>query len=136
VGAGGGGADAGHVPGAQGGGQGGRYARAYLSLLDGIAHIGFVAAGGPPAYYSDALGRLGTALQLAGEVGATDVQRGATQWLARLSVLTGLTPGPAAQTIQTAAEALLRLHAGIGPGPAARDAPEIPWYDEGYIFPV
>lgn len=120
----------------QGGGEVGRYARGYLALLDGVAHVGFVAAGGSPDYYSDALTKFGTALQLAGEVGARDLLRAAVQWLNWLAWLAGLTPGKTATTIRTAAEAMLKLYGGTGPGLGVVETPDVPPYDEAYLFPV
>ena len=119
-----------------GGGESGKYARAFLALLDGIAHVGFVAGGGPPAYYTDALTQFSDAIQWAAEVGARDLFRAAGRWLTWLAWLAGLTPGPDATTIRIATDALLRLHGLTGAGHGLHETPDVPWYDEAYLFPV
>ena len=120
----------------QGGGVASRYAQAYLDLLDGVAHVGFVASGGPPDYYADALNRFGNALQLAAEIGADALRRAAAHWLRWLRWLAGLTAGPSASALPSAVEVLLRLHGENVLQSAILDAPEVPPYDESYLFPV
>src|SRR3954447_17754462 len=72
-----------------------------LALIDGVAHIGFVASGGPPEYYSDALDRFGIALRLVTEIGSGNLRRAAAHWLRWLRWLTGLVPDRSVSTIGT-----------------------------------
>ena len=120
----------------QEGGVIGRYARAYLQLLDGIAHVGFVAGGGPSDYYADAMNRFGNALQLASEIGASELKRDAVHWLHWLGWLANMSAGKSAQMIGAGIQSILRLHGEPGPKHGGIVAPDVPGYDENYLFPT
>jgi hypothetical protein len=116
-----------------GGEAAGGYARAYLHLLDGIAHILYVAAGNPADYYIDALEHLTHCFRLATQVGADDLLRSCCGWLERLAWLTRAESGPTLRPVRLGARAILDAQGFRGDGSVV---PEVPPYDETILFPL
>lgn len=114
------------------GGAYGRYANAYLDLLDGIAHVCAVHRQQHASdYLSTAFDRLRKAWEGMREVGATD-DEALMDWLSLLAGLAGRDPRLA--MLRLGVEAFLESR-GVGPGPVAADgSPPIPWFDEYRVF--
>jgi hypothetical protein len=115
------------------GGAYGRYANAYLDLLDGIAHVCAVHRQQHASdYLSTAFDLLRKAWEGMREVGATDADEALTDWLALLAGVAGRDPRLA--MLRLGVEAFLESR-GVGPGhSAAGGSPSIPWFDESRVF--
>lgn len=115
------------------GGEYGRYAAAYLDLIDGIAHICAVHRQSHGSdYLSTAFDRLCRAWEGLRQVGATEDEESLTDWLSLLAVLAGSNPRLA--MLQLGVEAFLESR-GVGQARVTHgDSPPVPWFDEPRVF--
>jgi hypothetical protein len=114
------------------GGIRGRYALAFLNLLDGIAHVRAVEAGYNPDYLNDAFVRFEKAFMEIRDSGFEDLRALALTWLEILAK--GTATRPSLQALHQETEAF-RRSIGAGPVAASDDAvPSLPWFDESRFF--
>jgi hypothetical protein len=112
------------------GGTHGRYAAAYLDLLDGIAHVCAVRRQGrAQEYLGDAFDRLQSAWVGLQQVDEPDAEEAVTGWLSLLGEMAGRNPQ------------LAMLGLGVGAFLESRGVrgrvsgdPPLPWFDESRIF--
>jgi hypothetical protein len=116
------------------GGKAALYATAYLNLLDGIAHVGAVSLYRNPTFYNDAFDALGRSLELATRAGDDPMIRACLRWFGWLGRFTRA--GVASSILSAGIEAVLMSHGLTIEAMAAAGIPEIPWYDEAWLFPV
>jgi hypothetical protein len=117
-----------------GGGAAAAYPRAYLFMLDGIAHIGYVSLTGLVDYYTDAVSCFTNAFNLADQVNAADLVVASLLWLAWLGQMARLFPTMAVHC--SAIETILSLHGMSAADGSIADPPGIPWYDDSRVFPL
>ncbi len=120
----------------EGGGATGAYARAYLNLIDGIAHIGYVSSNGNVEYYADALDCFMRCYDLASRVDAEELVRASFRWFGWLARLTCSYPDPPLAQVYLGVKAILQSHGLLAEEMSARGVPEIPAYDEARLFPL
>jgi hypothetical protein len=114
------------------GGTRGRYALAFLNLLDGIAHARVVEAGYNPDYLNDAFVRFEKAFTEIRDSGFEDLRAVTLAWLEILAK--GTATRPSLQALHQKAEAF-RRSIGADPTGASGDAvPSLPWFDESRFF--
>jgi hypothetical protein len=118
------------------GGKAALYATAYLNLLDGIANIGAVSVYRNASFYNDAFDAVGRSLELATRVGDDPMIRACLRWFGWLGRFTGPAGGATSSILSAGIEAVLRSHGLTIDAMAAAGIPEIPWYDEAWLFPV
>lgn len=120
----------------QHGGPAGTYLTSYLCLLDGIAHIGGAAKYGNVGFYADAFEQLRRAWELAD--GASDVALAETaiDWIAQLTKSTRLLAGTKWHIVHIGVDAFLTTQGLSGELLSKRGSPDIPWYDERWLFPA
>jgi hypothetical protein len=116
------------------GGAHGRYATAYLDLLDGIAHVCAVHRQNHASdYLSTAFDRLRGAWEGLRQVGAMDEEEALTDWLSLLAELAGRDPRLA--MLGLGVEAFLQSGgAGRARVTHGTDLPPIPWFEEPRVF--
>jgi hypothetical protein len=119
---------------ADGGGRTGRYLRAYLHLVDGIANFGAVDALGDPSFLRDAFGAFTQSLDLARAIEASDLVEASIGWLAHLREAAGPRHAVLAVGVDACFEARGLAERGRDPRLGAR--PALPWYDEATLFPA
>jgi hypothetical protein len=118
-----------------GGGEASKYARAYLSLLDGYAHMVYVAQFGKADYHLDALACFTRCFELATEVGAADLLRANARFLACLAERSRQgTAGPV-RSVHLGALAMLQAQ-GVPAEGGAGPLPDVPAYDDERLFPL
>jgi hypothetical protein len=121
----------------EGGGDAGTYARAYLDLLDGIAHVGYVSTTGTVGYYAEAFTRFTRSYELAGRSAAEDLARASCRWLVWLGQLTSLLPDdPAMVQVHRGVQAILQAQGLLAESQSLTGVPEIPAYDDDRLFPL
>ena len=120
----------------EGGGDAGAYARAYLNLIDGVAHIGYVSSNGQVDYYIDALDCFSRSFVLASRIDAGDLVQATFRWLDWLGRLTSFCPDPPLSQVYLGVKAILQSHGLASDGGKALGVPEIPAYDEEKLFPL
>ena len=118
------------------GGRAGLYATAYLCLLDGVAHIGAVAAYRNDSFYNDAFEAFARALELAMRANHESLIQTCLRWFGWLGRFVAAVPGPASSVLSTGIDAVLGSHGLTRDSVAALGVPEVPWYDEGLLFTV
>jgi hypothetical protein len=121
-----------------GGGRTGRYVRAYLHLVDGIANFGAVRALGDPSYLRDAFSNFTQSLDVARAIAAADLVDANLHWLAHLHDAARPGRSGATEVLALGIDAYLEAQ---GLADAIRDprftaAPGVPWYDEATLFPA
>lgn len=115
-----------------GAGTRGRYALAFLNLLDGIAHARVVEAGYNPDYLNDAFVRFAKAFTEIRDSGFEDLRALTLAWLEILAK--GTATRPSLEALRQKAEAF-RRSIGAEPVGASGDAlPSLPWFDESRFF--
>jgi hypothetical protein len=118
------------------GGKAALYATAYLNLLDGIANVGAVSVYRNASFYNDAFDAFGRSLELATRVGDDPMIRACLRWFGWLGRFTRPAGGATSSILSAGIEAVLRSHGLTIDAMAAAGIPEIPWYDEAWLFPV
>ena len=118
------------------GGKAGLYAMAYLHLLDGIAHVGAVSLYKNASFYNDAFDAFGRSLELATRVGDDPMIRACLRWFGWLGRFTRSGVEATSSILSAGIEAVLKSHGLTIDAMAAAGIPEIPWYDEAWLFPV
>ncbi len=116
------------------GGAGGKYADAYLSLLNGIANFAAVARYQNASFLADSYRAFVDAMELALADGASDIIDAATRWLRWICAFTEVVPAPAYATIHTGIRAYLQARGVASANDGTAHPPRVPWYDEETFF--
>src|SRR5262249_39088926 len=115
-----------------GGGRTGRYARAYLHLIDGIANFGAASALGDPSFLRDAFGCFTQSLDGAHAIGAADLGEANLKWLAHLRFAATPERASSFAVLALGIDAYLEAHGLTDDArdPRRSEQPAVPWYDE------
>lgn len=115
------------------GGGYGRYATAYLDLIDGIAHVCAVQRQSHASdYLSAAFDRLRRAWEGLRQIGATDDEAALTEWLSLLAELAGRYPQLG--MLRLGVEAFLESRGVEQVSITHGGEPPVPWFDEPRVF--
>jgi hypothetical protein len=120
----------------QGGGEAGWYARAYIDLLDGIAHVGAIGLFRDLSFCTDAFQRFTDCFRLAAKAGVESLSQASLRWLGWLANLTRGASEPPLSLIYAGIEGILRSQGLMMEEVSSGGIPEIPWYDEEILFPL
>jgi len=118
-----------------GGGPVGRYALAYLDLLDGVAHVHAIGRLVGVEYCRDAARCFFASLAAASELGVDGLVRTNLAWLKMLQTVARCAPGQTLQDVDHSIAAVLHAHL-YAPDTTTVAWPTLPWYDPEILFPI
>jgi hypothetical protein len=119
----------------EGGGEPGLYARAYVDLLDGIAHVGAIGQYRDLSFCADAFRLFTESFRRASQADADGLRREILRWLGWLANLTRGSDERSLAMIYAGIEGILRSLGLRVEELSSGEIPEIPWYDDDVLLP-
>ncbi|WP_163995576.1 hypothetical protein [Pyxidicoccus caerfyrddinensis] len=115
----------------------GRYVRAYLLLVDGVANFGAIGTLNEPRYLAECYPLFAGALTEALEIGAKALAEAAVHWLGFIVRYAQQLALPVTGTVKLGVEAFLQSRDLLEYARSPRFAgmPPLPWYDGDALFP-